>query len=178
MFSESFPKILGVDPSRREWRWSQQPGFSPRGMLIKVGFFLGGRSLPLFPSLAELRNKQFPFFWFWLTQNCLSFKNKPMFVSIIFAVWNPFLNSVRRKGDHWHLLSYFSFFTNSEQLCSELYFKSAPQTYLAAVTDVKTKCCHHVWGKFSDAPACQVCSLLGLTKLLVLKQKHPVVQWI
>lgn len=111
MFSESFPKILEVDPSWREWRWSQQPGFSPRGMLIKAGFFLGERSLPLFPSLAELRKKRFPFFWCWLTQNCLHFKNKLMFVSIVFAVWNPLLNSVKRKWDHWHPPSYFSFFT-------------------------------------------------------------------
>lgn len=176
MFSESFPKILEVDPSWREWRWSQQPGFSPRGMLIKAEFFLGERSLPLFPSLAELRKKQFPFFWCWLTQNYLHFKNKPMFVSIVFAVWNPLLNSVKRKWDHWHPPSYFSFFTNRGQLCSELYSKGAPQTYLAAVMDMETKCCYYVWGKFSDAPACWVCHLLGLAELWVLKQQHPVVQ--
>lgn len=94
--------------SQRKLRWSQQSCFSPSRMLIEAGFFLGKRSLLLFPSLAELRNKHFPFVWFWLTKSCLSFKNKPMFVSIIFAVWNPLLNSVRRKRGHWHPLSYSS----------------------------------------------------------------------
>lgn len=123
MFSESFPQIWGITKGMKviAAAWLQPEGNAHRGWV-----FLRGKISSSLPSLAELRNKQLPFVWFWLTQNCLSFKNKPMFVSVIFAVWNPLLNSVRRKWDHWHPFSYWSFFTNSGQLCSELYFKGAP----------------------------------------------------
>lgn len=42
------------------------------------------------------------FLLFWLAQGCLSFKNKPMFVSVILCCLKPFAKFTRRKWDYWH----------------------------------------------------------------------------